>query len=196
MFHVIHGIHTNGPSPVRNLVEILKAAGFDVTYPDYPWIASLETKLVNPFVVNIVLAYLKAGDTLIGHSNGAAICYDIMNHPECPQLAGASFINGALEQNIVRPSNVPWIDVYFNDGDDITEAAKVEEELGLVDKVWGEMGHAGYSGSDLMIPNVNCGATPGEPFVSGHSDFFTPTKIGTCDTLWGKFFVDRQSMAR
>jgi hypothetical protein len=184
---LVHGIHTEGPSPVRNLIPILQAAAFEVIYPDYGWIASLETKFVNPIIVGCLLAFLKEGDRLIGHSNGAAICYDIMNRPECPQLAGASFINGALEQDIVRPACVPRIDVYWNQGDDITEAAKVEQELGLVDKVWGELGHAGYDGTDPTIPNFNCGATPGEPMVWGHSDWFTPGKVES----WGQFYIGR-----
>jgi hypothetical protein len=39
--------------------------------------------------------------------------------------SGGIFINAALEQNILRRPWVPWIDVYFNAGDEITEAAQL-----------------------------------------------------------------------
>jgi hypothetical protein len=87
---------------------------------------------------------------------------------------------------------VPWIDVYFNAGDEITEAAKVGAELGIDDPVWGEMGHGGYAPlaggvPDAMILNWDCANTAGMPKVWGHSDFFTPRNLAT----WGSFLVKR-----
>lgn len=156
-----------------------------VVYPDYGWIAGLETRIANPIIVGCLKPYIAPEDVLICHSNGCAIGYDLMNAGI--KMAGAVFINAALEQNIIRPAAVGWIDVYFNAGDEITEAAQCAERLGLVDKVWGEMGHAGYAGNDPKISNTNCGATPGEPFVSGHSDIGTPSKFG----WWGPYIEGR-----
>lgn len=183
--HLIHGIHTAGVSPVKGLIPYLQKQGFEVLYPEYGWIAGLETKLLNPLIVGVLLPYLQPGDVLIGHSNGCAISYDLMNAGA--RLAGACFINGALEQKIDRPPWVDFIDVYYNPGDEITETAKVAEELHLVDPVWGEMGHGGYSGDDPQIFNFNCGAGGGMPVVAGHSDFFSPGKID----VWGSFLAKR-----
>lgn len=179
--HLIHGIHTEGVSPVQGLIPYLQAEGFDVVYPDYGWIAGLETKLVNPIIRGTLLAYIEEGDVFIGHSNGCAIAYDLMNSGA--PVIGAMFINGALEQRITRPTHVRFIEVYYNPGDEITEAAKIAEKLGLVDPVWGEMGHAGYLGTDSDIHNHNCGAGDGMPVVAGHSDFFTPIKL----QAWGAY---------
>jgi len=77
--------------------------------------------------------------------------------------------------------------VYFNAGDEITEAAMCAQRLGLVDKVWGEMGHAGYLGADQKISSTDCGATAGEPNLSGHSDMGTPAKF----VAWAPFVVQR-----
>ena len=170
MIHLIHGIHTSGVSVVEGIIPFLSEWG--VKYPDYGYILGIETRIVNPLIVGTLEPYVDPGDVIIGHSNGCAIAYDMMK--EGTKVAGAIFINAALESNISRPAGCPWIRVYYNSGDTITEAAQLGARLGIDDPVWGEMGHSGYTGKDPMIINTNCGATPGLPAVSGHSDFFSP----------------------
>jgi hypothetical protein len=123
-------------------------------------------------IVGTLQPYVAPGDVIVAHSNGCAIAYDLMRRGT--EVAGAVFINAALESNIARPAGCPWIVVYSNKGDEITEAAQIAQRLGIVDPVWGEMGHSGYSGTDPQIPNVFCDKTPGMPVVKGHSDFFAP----------------------
>lgn len=183
MIHLLHGIHTGGPSPIEGLIPYL--APYAIAYPDYGYILGLETREVNPAVVGTLKPYIANGDILIGHSNGCAISYDLMHKLDHLELGGAIFINAALEQNIVRPGCCPWIDVYYNAGDEITEAAKVGAALGIDDPVWGQMGHAGYDGHDPAIMNFDCGRTTGMSVVSGHSDFFN--HLGD----WGQFLVNR-----
>lgn len=171
---LIHGIYTQPPSVVEGLIPYLTR--YPVIYPDYGWISGIETKFVNPIIVGTLLPFIEPDDTIVAHSNGCAIAYDLMNRGV--PMKGAIFINAALERNIVRPDWVPWIQVIYNAGDEITEAAKLGAELGLTDPVWGEMGHAGYSGSDSHIVNTDAG-----PEVSGHSDLFTPAHL----VKWGPF---------
>lgn len=179
MIHLIHGIHTQGPSLVERLAPFF--APMEVKYPDYGWILGLQTKMINPVVVGTLLPYIGPEDVIVAHSNGCAIAYDLMLMGI--KLKGAVFINAALEQDIKRQSGVGWIDVYFNAGDDITEAARVAQRFGLVDKVWGEMGHAGYKGTDPLIKNIDCGKTPGMPVVCGHSDLASVANLPS----WGPF---------
>ena len=182
--HLVHGIHNaQGKSSTLGLIPYLKAAGFEVRFPDYGWIAGLETRIANPIICGSLLPYIQPNDLIVGHSNGCAIAYDLMRRGA--KVAGAIFINGALEQSI--SALAPWTDVYFNSGDDITEAAKIGAAIGLTEKIWGEMGHAGYDGKDPSIVNINCGATLGLPAVSGHSDFFTPAKLAA----WAPFLIGR-----
>jgi hypothetical protein len=182
--HLVHGIHTEtGDSMVKRLAPYLQDAGLTVFYPDYGWIAGLETRVANPLIVQAMLPYIEPGDLFIGHSNGCAIGYDLMNLGA--PFEGAAFINGALEQNITRPTCVDWIDVYWNSGDNITEAAQLAQRLHLVDTVWGEMGHAGYKGNDPLIVNIDCGHAYGLQAVSGHSDLFS--KLGD----WGPWIAHR-----
>jgi hypothetical protein len=177
--HVIHGIHTEGVSPVEGLISYLIPLA--VKYPDYGYILGVETRIVNPLIIGTLLPYIAKDDIIIGHSNGCAIAYSLINSGA--PVAGAVFINAALQQDII--CRCPWIDVYYNSGDDITEAAKLGAELGIDDPVWGAMGHGGYIGNDKRVTNYNCGATTGLPVVCGHSDFFTPSKLAS----WGPFLA-------
>lgn len=182
--HLIHGIRNTAESPVKGLIPYLQSAGFQVKYPDYGYEYELETRFVNPMLVGALLPYIGPGDICVCHSNGCALAYELMKRGA--PFAGAVFIDGALEQDIARIYPVEWIDVYFNSGDDITEVAKLGAELGVTDKIWGPLGHAGYVGADPEIQNVNCGLTKGLPVVSGHSDFFTPAKL----SAWAPYLID------
>ena len=182
MIHLIHGIRTEGPSPVENLIQYL--GPYAVKYPDYGWIDGVETRFVNPIIVGTLAAYVAPDDVLICHSNGCAIAYDLMGRGV--KLAGCIFINAALSRLIVRRT-APWIDVYYNAGDEITEVAELAARLGLSDPAWGEMGHAGYLGTDPLITNIDCGNTAGMPIVAGHSAFFEAENL----TQWGPYLVNR-----
>lgn len=186
MIHLIHGIHTKGESPVEGLIPFL--APLAIRYPDYGYILGVETRIINPVIVGALRAYIEPGDIIIGHSNGCAVAYDLMRAGA--PISGMVLINAAVEQTIVRQAPCKWIDVYFNSGDQITEAAKLGQEVGVTDPVWGQMGHAGYKGTDPAIVNFDCGSTPQMPMVSGHSDFFTPGKL----TKWGPFLAERVKM--
>jgi hypothetical protein len=183
--HLLPGIHTAAVSCVEGLIPYLTAGGFDVVWVDYGFILGIETKLVNPLIYRSVHPYIAKGDILIGHSNGAAIAY--LEMQAGAPVVGCVFINGALEQRITRSVGVEFIDCYWNPGDDITEVAAIGQAIGITSPVWGQMGHAGYIGTDPAITNINCGASTGMPIVSGHSDFFTLSKLA----VWGPYLVNR-----
>jgi hypothetical protein len=154
-------------------------------YPDYGYELAIEVKTINPMIVGSLLPYVQPGDIGIGHSNGCAILYDLLSLGA--PFSKLVFINGALETNFLLPPYLKSMDVYFNPGDGITEAAAIAQRLGLVDPNWGELGHLGYTGKDPRVTNFNCGSTVDMPVVSGHSDLFTPAKL----LKWGPFLADR-----
>ena len=181
--HLIHGIRSQGQCTVDDLLPYLSQ--WEVAYPDYGYIVELETPFVNQIIVGTLLPYIGQDDVLIGHSNGCALIYEAMQ--KLQKVGGAVFINAALERGITRPPSWPGIDVYFNSGDKVTEAAAIGAQLGIVDRDWGEMGHVGYSGNDPLIVNIDCGEQRNMPVVSGHSDLFSPQNI----TSWGPFIASR-----
>lgn len=183
--HVIHGIHTEQDSPVKGLFPYLTALGFDVRYPEYGYELAVETKILNPVIEGVVQPYIEPVDVIIGHSNGCAIAYHLIHQGLV--VKGCIFINAALEQEIKRPPTCGFIDVYYNAGDKITEIAKVIQELGIVDEVWGMLGHGGYLGMDPFITNIDCQKGDGLPVIEGHSDFFTPQKL----RYWGPYLAER-----
>jgi pimeloyl-ACP methyl ester carboxylesterase len=183
--HFIHGILTIPTSPVDGILPYLRATGHQVAFPDYGYELALDVRHVNPMIVGALLPYIQPGDILVGHSNGCAIASDLIQRgAPADHLV---LINGALNSDIGFPASVKRVDVYWNAGDTITEAAKIGAELGLVDPSWGEIGHQGYMGNDQRVTNFNCGETVGMPVVSGHSDFFSPLKLAQ----WGPFLAQR-----
>ena len=188
--HVIHGIHTTqGSAAVQELAPYLEQPVYTVAHPNYGYILAAETRRMNPAVVSMLAPYIEGGDVLVGHSNGCAIIYamldTLINAGKTPR--GLVLINGALDRKITLPDDIEWCDVYFNAGDTITEVAKIAAWLGTAPRAWGEMGHAGYAGADPRIKNFDCGNTPGMPKVAGHSALFEPANL----PAWGKFIGER-----
>lgn len=189
--HLVHGIlDPVGHAGLLKLAPYFQQAGFDVRVPDYGLITAIETRIANPLIVRTLEPYVEPGDLYVGHSNGCAIGYDLMNAGA--RFAGLVLINAALRRDIRLP--VPaWADVYYNAGDTATVAAVAAARLGLSDPVWGDMGHAGYLGADPSITNIDCGkptvmrGTEGLPIVSGHGDIFTAGKVES----WAPYIVRR-----
>lgn len=184
MIVLLHGIHAEGQNTVVD--EIAAYLGQPFLYPDYGYILAVETRRINPAVVGALLPYIGEKDVLIGHSNGCCIAYRIAQQKP---VKGLVLIDGALKRDLVLPSWVEFCDVYFNAGDDITEVAEAAARIpGFpVDPMWGDLGHAGYSGDDKRVTNIDCGATQGLPVVSGHSDISVPGKI----EAWGPYIAAR-----
>lgn len=187
--HLIHGILSLPTTPVHGLIPYLKAVNAHVFYPDYGYELVLDVHHVNPMIVGALLPYIGEGDAIVGHSNGCAIACDLVQRGA--PASHLVFINAAVNNDIGFPASVKSVDVFWNAGDTITEAARIGAVFGLVDPSWGEMGHTGYRGNDPRVTNIDCGAARSMPVVSGHSDFFAPVKL----SKWGPFLADRLKQA-
>lgn len=154
-------------------------------HPDYGYVLAAETRRINPMVVGLLKPYVDTGDVLIGHSNGCAVIYELLQElvKTSVKVRGVVFINAALSERIELPAAVDWCDVYYNNGDSITEVAKIAAWIGSAPRCWGEMGHAGYVGGDPRVTNIDCGNTDGLPKVNGHSDLFTADNL----PAWGVY---------
>jgi len=177
-----------GKAGLLTLVPYLRGQGFDVRVPDYGLITALETKIVNPLLFRTLRPYIEPGDVYIGHSNGGAIGYDLVK--DGAPFAGLVLIDAALECDITLPTGM-WADVYYNEGDDATVAAQVAAAFGIVDPVWGEMGHKGYIGTNPLIESRDCGHSLPLPVVSGHSDIFSDGKYQEWDPVITEHVVQR-----
>ena len=185
--HVLHGIHTpTGDPTVERLLPFLSG---DVRYPDYGYILAVETRIANPIITGVLAPYIEDGDILVGHSNGAALCYELAR--ATGKKVGLCLINAALNAYVPIPPNVVFLDSYYNQGDDVTEVARIAAALAIspVDVVWGEMGHTGYEGTDQRGARLNCGGYENMPVISGHSDIFTRAHISG----WGPWIETRNT---
>lgn len=184
MIHLIHGIHTQAAEgPLLALQPYLPQP---VKYVEYGWIAALESRRWNPAIVGSVMPYVDPDDILIGHSNGCCIAYRIAREVKVKALV---LINAALRSDVLLPDWLEKVDVYYNAGDKITEVAEFEAGLPIapVDKLWGDMGHEGYKGTDPRVTSIDCGNTTGRLVVDGHSDIGMPAKMKD----WGPYIGER-----
>jgi hypothetical protein len=181
-----HGIHTaSGDAVVPRLFPFL--APQPVIYPDYGWIAAVESRRINPVIAGAVRPFIDKDDILVGHSNGCSVIDELLQAGVDCQ--GVIYINGALTTTFLLPKSVKFAHVYWNPGDDYTILAMIGAAEGLVALDWGELGHSGYKGSDPRVTlNVNCGAPtdPALPVVDGHSNIFCPDKIAAWGPVIGK----------
>lgn len=189
--HLIHGIHTSeGNDTIEKLVPFLKQeTGLDVLYHRYGYALALTTNLLNPSRAKKIAKQMSDGDIAIGHSNGCAIIYRIMQEKN---LSGICLINPALEKDITFPNSLlKWIHVHYNEDDGavpLTEIPIFGKTFLMppifMDRNWGEMGKYGYQGKpDPRVWNFDNKRLTPDHSVQGHSEFFTPENL----SFWGPF---------
>lgn len=176
-----------GTAGILKIAPSLQAAGFEVFVPDYGLITAIEARIWNPNAVRLLRPFMQPGDIWVGHSNGCAIGYELLITGS--KFGGMVLFNPALDPKLHFPDGV-WVDVYCNAGDDATVAAQAGKDIGLLDPVWGEMGHSGYEGDNPMVMTVHADRTPSMPVVNGHSDIFSPR----CWPTWDPYSIARIKM--
>ena len=186
---LLHGIHTPmGDPKVLRLVPYLAQLKVEIKYPDYGYVAAIETRRINPALWGMLTPCIESGDVLVGHSNGGCVAYEtILNLPPTVVDIGLVLIDAALRRDITLPPNVKWCQVYYNAGDQVTQLAALAElvPFSLVDQNWGSMGHAGYSGDDPKVDQIDCAHTKGLMNDLGHSEIFVPPEINQ----WGPYIT-------
>lgn len=188
--HLIHGIHTSETNGTIQHLEpyIEKYSGLEVQYHRYGYALALTTRFLNPSRARKIAKDVEDGDICIGHSNGCALIYEIMQQKN---LSGAVLINAALETDISLPNSLlKWVHVYYNEGDAAIPLTEIPFLRRIFfDRPWGEMGKYGYKGKpDPRIKNIDCGHPSTElPPVEGHTDLFLPEKL----YFWGPYIGRR-----
>ncbi len=173
--HLVHGIHvTNGYDSIGKLKLYFHDVGFEKVEPfSYGFMPFFMARFLNPSVIEDLKAVVKPGDILVGHSNGGLLAYELAEAGV--ELGGVVLINPALDKDRRFAKRVPWIHVYFNEGDDVVTLARIPRLSS-----WGDMGKIGYRGPrDGRHRNIDCGRH--HPKVDGHSDIFSQGNI----ELWG-----------
>jgi len=172
MIHILHGINTKDPMDnVGRLKPFFIAKGMGCRVHDYGFVPFGVAWLVNWWVSRQMLKEVQDGDSLVMHSNGAAIGLRVARKRK---IKVAVLINAALDSNIRFPNTEAQV-VFFIPKDKVVKWAKY-----IPWHVWGDMGRVGYTGKDDNVIQFNCGRV--SPKLSRHADFFARGKLN----YWGE----------
>lgn len=180
---IIHGVQyrQRDRDNLRKLAVAFRAIGFCIVMPTYGYIPAFVVGLfswLDDRIADSMSAFIREGDILLGHSNGGTLTYLISKRTK---IGGAILVNPALDPSLCPEA--PFIQVYYNNGDWVSSLA------GMVPfNIWGNMGSAGYLGSDPRVTNIDCGNPPdGLPPLQGHSDVFSHDKIRP----WARYMAEK-----
>lgn len=178
--HILHGFRVTdgGAGSIDRLCPHLGDAGWKTCEHDYGYFHLIKVRWCNGSVADAVKACVRRGDIGVGHSNGCAILAEAADRGA--PFAGLVFINPALDEDRVISKHVPWVHVYYNEGDRAVWAAQVLQ----FSHPWGAMGRVGFKGDDARYLNIDC-----HPDVQGHSDIFTKLE------KWGPAITKRVAVA-
>lgn len=178
---LVHGfnVHDGGRGSVGKLRPFFANIGIPYLLVDYGFFDLIKTYTSNKKVAkrladSIRTAKISNPDNkivVVGHSNGCAIIYLACKHYDAP-IDKAVFINPALDSDIIRPTTLKSLDVWYSPSDKPVKWARL-----LPWHIWGDMGRVGYTGvKDSMIRCFN--KENDYPVVSDeHSDAFAMEDI-------------------
>lgn len=174
--HLIHGFNVSdgGRRSVGNLIPMLEAGGHEPVLHDYGWTGPLRLRLRNRNTVRDIASLIGVGDALIGHSNGALICRNLV-HAVGDRISAVVAIQPCVRRDLTWPSHMQILCLH-NDGDWAVR----------VGRMWGRMstlltpfaphgwGAAGAHGFTTPAPNVEnwdtaAGGVPSYLSARGHS---------------------------
>jgi len=145
IIHSIHGFNVDdeGGATTDTLTPLFEAKGCAVVEHNYPDFFLVRKRLCNPAMATMVRDQTKPGESIIAHSNGAAIVY-------LAAKAGAHFghvvlVNPALNSKLAIP-NAASVDVWYSPSDPWTTLARF-----VPWSIWGSQGRTGYTGKPVGI---------------------------------------------
>ncbi len=157
VIHLVHGFNVSdrGAKTVARLKPYLESAEFSVHVFLYGWIGPMGVFFLNPRIVKQLAARVGSNDIGCGHSNGCTLLHRAANLGA--PFTGLVFVNPALRSEAAYARQLKWIDVYFNDGDNVVKFAAFFRLLApwapLGDPLWGGMGARGSASSATGLNN-------------------------------------------
>lgn len=138
----------------------------------YGWTGLLGLSCTNRRAVRKILPHINPGDFLIGHSNGALLCWELAEMLG-GTLGGVVVINPALRRDTLWQKDVPVLCLY-NSKDWVVQLVRGWGRLipdGVRTAGWGAAGRYGFT-HDQHVEHVDTSMSWwGQP-VAGHSAVF------------------------
>lgn len=180
---LVHGFNVSdgGRSSVGRLKSFLP--GHSVRYA-YGWTGLFKLRFTNAQAVDHLARLVAPGDILIGHSNGALICWGVAERMR-GKLGGVVVINPAMRRDTRWAKGTDVLCIY-NSKDWVVQLGRVWSRLvslgGITPHGWGAAGRYGFT-HDKNVQNVDSAVEHGIFPVAGHSSIFPDPAL----THWGKF---------
>lgn len=154
----------------------------DVRGFSYGWTGLLKLRVTNAQATRQLLARVKPGDVLIGHSNGALVCLNVAR--EFQRLGAVVVINPALRRDTRWPSGLPVL-CLANSTDWVVQVGRAWSRLvslgGLTPHGWGAAGRYGFTAGQPHVSSWDTAAGHWGVPAEGHSGIFAPR----CVKYWG-----------
>jgi pimeloyl-ACP methyl ester carboxylesterase len=183
---LLHGFNVadGGRNSVRKLEPYIE--GVEIA-PDYGWTGVIGLRCANRRAIETIGPTLKRGDVLIGHSNGALICWELaIRYPN--KIAGVIVINPALRRDTLWPESLPVMCVH-NATDWVVELGRMWARLvslgGLNFHGWGAAGRHGFTSRQARVRNWDSSKGLISKPVRGHSGLFKRPQVEPWGELMG-----------
>jgi len=181
--HLLHGfnISDGGENTIRKLEPYI---GGDEKAYDFGWTGVIGLRCANKKAVRHIAPNLQPGDVLIGHSNGALICWTLaIEHHQ--KLAGIILINPALRKDTVWPEGLRVLCIH-NKTDWVVQLGRMWSRLvslgGLNFHGWGAAGRVGFTARQPLVTNWDSATGMICDPVKGHSGLFRLPQLES----WGR----------
>jgi len=156
MIHLVHGFNVadGGKQTVARLRPSLPEP---VVVHDYGWTFVFRLRCRNAATVRKIGEAIEPGTVLVGHSNGALICYKVAKrYPE--KVRAVVTINAAMRRDTIWPEGVHVLNLY-NPHDIAVQAGRWWSRLvslgGLHPHGWGAAGRYGFTEKQILVSNLN-----------------------------------------
>ncbi len=182
--HLIHGFNVadGGRSTVGRLEPYFASEGFRVVVHDYGWVGPLLLRFRNRSVVKKLKSQIKRGDILVGHSNGALICWRLVEAGA--PVSKVLVIQPCLRRDAQWPEHVKVFCVW-NEKDLPVLLGRVWGRLisGLTFSFhgWGAAGRYGFNPAPNVKQTRSTDSFWGRYAVGGHSRIFQQQYL----VFWG-----------
>jgi len=174
---LVHGFNVEDPErTVGGIAKHLRDRGHDVHKFCYGHAGFLDVRFANDNISYALVSQVRSIRKLapgvevvpIGHSNGCALIHRAAEIMEEPLFQRVVYLSPALNNKAELPPLLTKCTVMHNTGDRVVSLGSL-----IPFHSWGNMGRVGYKGIDVRYENVDCSKD-----VSGHSDWFSPEKLG------------------
>lgn len=185
--HLIHGIHATRGGNTAKLAIYLRAMGHEVEVHSYGYAFASTSALpgwtdyLNRDRAEKCAKRIKDGDSIVCHSNGAAVTY-LIQEPPLRTLKNVVLIQPALDRDAVF-HNTERVLCIYNEQDDVVGLSSI-----LPGNYWGAMGKLGPDDSHHNMEKWNALAPPhGLMPYGGHIDLFKKASIAAWATTIGSW---------